>query len=122
MRASLGYWKLTLAVSTGWLSAPAADLAPRADPMLPTDRICHAQLETESAGVFHGVGFVTEIQPETGALTLDHEAIVGLMPEMVMMYRVKTPELSRGLKVGERVGFDLDGESYTILSVKVIPP
>jgi len=122
MTESLGTWMLKLAFSAGWLSAPAADFAPRSDPVLPMGAICHAQLETQTAGVFHGVGIVTEIQAETGALTLDHEDIVGLMPAMVMMYRVATPELSRALRVGDRVGFDLDGKTYTILSVKVISP
>jgi Cu/Ag efflux protein CusF len=66
------------------------------------------------------VGIIKQIQAGTGALTLDHEDIAGLMPAMEMMYRVATPEVSRGLEVGDRVAFDVDGKSYTILSVKLI--
>lgn len=83
----------------------------------PTANLSRAQLETEATGVFHGVGVVTEIDAASGALTLDHEEIKGLMPAMVMMYRVKSPELGQGLRIGDRIGFDLDAKSYTILSV-----
>jgi Cu/Ag efflux protein CusF len=44
------------------------------------------------------------------------------MPAMEMMYRVKAPEISHGLKVGDRVDFEVDGKTYVILSVKLIAP
>ncbi len=122
MSEPFGNWIFPLAVSAGLLPAAGADFASRPDVALPTDVICHARFENVAADVFHGVGVVTEIDAGSGALTLDHEDIVGLMPAMVMMYRVATPELSRMLKVGDRVAFDLDGKTYTILDVKVIAP
>jgi Cu/Ag efflux protein CusF len=122
MTEPLGHWFFTFAVSAGLIFAPGWEVARLADPEFPFSSICHAQFETAASGVFHGVGIVTEIQAETGALTLDHEDIIGLMPAMVMMYRVKSPEISRGLKVGDRVSFAVDGKTYTILSVKLISP
>ena len=76
------------------------------------------QAETAATGIFHGVGVVTAIDAASGALTLDHEDILGLMPAMVMMYRVQSPDLSRGLGVGDRIAFDVDGKTYTIVGVK----
>ncbi len=77
-----------------------------------------AQAETDASGVYHGVGIVKAIQPKTGALTLDHEDIVGFMPAMEMMYKVKSPALANGLKVGDRVEFDVDAKTYTILGAR----
>jgi Cu/Ag efflux protein CusF len=79
-----------------------------------------AQAETAATGVFHGVGVVTAIDAASGALTLDHEEIKGLMPAMVMMYRVQSRDVSEGLGVGDRIAFDVDGKSYTIVGVKLL--
>jgi Cu/Ag efflux protein CusF len=76
--------------------------------------------ETSATGIFRGVGVTTEIDAKTGALTLDHEDIKGLMPAMVMMYRVATPDLSTGLKKGDKIAFDIDAQRYTITAVKLL--
>lgn len=76
--------------------------------------------ETAATGIFHGVGVVKAIDTATGALTLDHEEIKGFMPAMVMMYRVKPRKLSAGLRVGDKIGFDIDAKPYTIVGVKII--
>jgi Cu/Ag efflux protein CusF len=76
--------------------------------------------ETDAKGIFHGVGVVAEIDVSTGALTLDHEDIEGLMPAMIMMYRVASPDLSRGLRKGDRIAFDIDAARYTITAVKLL--
>lgn len=96
-------------------SSPLADAA--------TDwasaHVCVAQAEETSAtGVFHGVGVVTAIDAASGALTLDHEDIKGLMPAMEMMYRVESRDLDAGLSVGDRIAFDIDAKRYTIVGVK----
>ena len=78
--------------------------------------------EIEASGTFHGVGVVTAIDSGSGALTLDHDDIPGLMPAMVMMYRVASPDLDRGLAVGDRVAFDIDGGSLTISAVRKLGP
>jgi len=44
------------------------------------------------------------------------------MPAMVMMYRVKSRDVSAGLGVGDRITFDVDGKSYTIVGVQRLRP
>jgi Cu/Ag efflux protein CusF len=86
----------------------------------PAPSFWRVQAETGAVGVFHGVGVVTAIDAASGALTLDHEEIKGLMAAMEMMYRVESPDISEGLGVGDRIAFDLDGKSYTIVGVKLL--
>jgi Cu/Ag efflux protein CusF len=120
MNEPLIHWIGALVLSVGLTFPLSGGLSDRSEAILPEGAICHAQLETDAQGVFHGVGIVKQIEAVSGALTLDHEDIVGLMPAMEMMYRVKTPEVSQGLKVGDRVEFEVEGKNYTILSVKVV--
>jgi Cu/Ag efflux protein CusF len=99
--------------------ARAADLFPdRGLATSPAPRLWFAQAATPAAGVFHGFGVVMAIDAASRALTLDHEEIKGLMPAMEMMYRVQSPDLSRGLGVGDRIAVDLDAASYTIVAVE----
>jgi Cu/Ag efflux protein CusF len=76
--------------------------------------------ESAASGVFHGVGTVTAVNAAKGWLTLDHKAIDGFMGAMEMMYRVEPPRLAVGLKVGDRVAFDIDAGRYAIVGVKVL--
>jgi Cu/Ag efflux protein CusF len=74
--------------------------------------------ETGASGIFFGRGVVKAVAPSTGALTLDHGAIKGCMPAMAMMYRVKSPDLSKDLQPGDEVNFTIDGAKYLIVDVK----
>jgi Cu/Ag efflux protein CusF len=74
----------------------------------------------EPEGIFRGVGVVTAIDAATGALTLNHDEIKGLMPAMEMMYRVDPRSLSEGLRPGDKIDFDVDAKTYTIRDVKLI--
>jgi Cu/Ag efflux protein CusF len=76
--------------------------------------------ETGAEGIFFGHGVVTAIESGTGALTLDHDAIKGCMPAMVMMYRVERPDLSRDLRPGDAIDFTIDGGRYVILEATVV--
>jgi Cu/Ag efflux protein CusF len=76
--------------------------------------------ETAASGVFHGVGTVKAVDSAKGWLTLDHKAIDGLMGAMEMMYRVDPPRLTAGLRVGDRVAFDIDAGRYAVVGVKVL--
>jgi Cu/Ag efflux protein CusF len=76
--------------------------------------------ETGAEGIFFGHGLVTSVEPETGWLTLAHDDIMGCMPAMEMMFRVRAPELSRDLKPGDTVDFTIDGGDYVILDVKLV--
>ena len=76
--------------------------------------------ETGAAGIFFGYGVVEAVQPGTGAVTLDHDAIKGCMPAMTMIYWVATPELSRDLRPGDSIDFTLDGARYVIVETSVV--
>jgi Cu(I)/Ag(I) efflux system protein CusF len=54
-----------------------------------------------------GVGVITEIDAEHGGITLKHEPIPSLgWPSMTMPFNVDPPSLLKGLKVGQKIGFD----------------
>ena len=92
------------------------------------DRLAWAQVctspavaeESQASGVYRGVGVVTAVDPAKGWLTLDHEAIKGFMGAMEMMYRVEPPRLSAGLRVGDRIAFDIEAGRFAIVGVKVL--
>ena len=42
------------------------------------------------------------------------------MPAMEMMFRVRTPEVSRGLHPGDTIDFTIDGGHYVILDAKLV--
>lgn len=76
--------------------------------------------ETGETGIFFGHGVVRAIEPRTGALTLDHNAIKGCMPAMEMMFRVERPDLSRSLRPGDAINFTIDGGRYVILDATIV--
>jgi Cu(I)/Ag(I) efflux system protein CusF len=106
---------VALAAASGAVSDERADRV--AWPLCTS--LAHAQ-ESEASGVFHGVGVVKAVDSAKGWLTLDHEAIKGFMGAMEMMYRVEPPRLTAGLRVGDRVAFDIDAGRYAIVGVKVL--
>ncbi len=58
-----------------------------------------------------GIGTVTAIEPAKGTVTLNHGEISGLhWPAMTMGFRAK-PELLSGIKVGDKVVFEIDWDS-----------
>lgn len=76
--------------------------------------------EMATTGIFAGHGVVEAVQSGTGALTLDHDDIKGFMPAMEMMYRVKTPDLSKNLRPGDVIDFKIDAAKYLIVDVKLV--
>ena len=75
--------------------------------------------EMATQGIFSGHGVVKAVQSESGALTLAHDDIKGFMPAMEMMYRVKTPDLSKDLRPGDVIDFKIDAAKYVIVEVKL---
>ncbi|HEX3366788.1 copper-binding protein [Phenylobacterium sp.] len=54
-----------------------------------------------------GVGVVTEINAEEAVVTLKHEPIPALgWPTMTMPFHLASPDLLKGLKVGQKIAFD----------------
>jgi len=121
MMTRVGYARALWSAATIMTAAPVAVCSDQAFPALPILRIASVSAqETAARGVFHGVGVVTAIDAATGALTLDHEDIKGLMPAMIMMYRVASPTLSKGLRAGDKIAFDIDAKRYTITRVRLL--
>ena len=76
--------------------------------------------ETGAEGVFYGRGLVKAVEPGTGWLTLAHNDIMGCMPAMEMTFRVRAPEVSRGLRLGDTIDFTLDGGKFIILDTRLV--
>ena len=79
-----------------------------------------AAQESAAEGIFHGHGVVKAGAPGTGWLTVSHDDIKGFMPAMEMMYKVRSPEISRDLHPGDEIDFDIDAAKYVIVDVKLI--
>jgi Cu/Ag efflux protein CusF len=79
--------------------------------------------QTAAAAVTRSVGVVKVMDPAIGRVAISHEPIPALKwPAMTMSFRI-SPELAKGLKVGQKIEFDflpkdMDG---TITTVKVLP-
>jgi Cu/Ag efflux protein CusF len=67
-----------------------------------------------------GFGVVTDINDETGSLTVNHEDIPGLMPKMEMLFRVDPPSLSKGVRPGDRIQFLVEAKTFKIRELKVV--
>jgi Cu(I)/Ag(I) efflux system protein CusF len=64
-----------------------------------------------------GVGVVRAVNPKSGSITIDHEAIPSLgWPAMTMGFKVADPALLVGIQPGAKVRFQLTGHTVTALS------
>jgi Cu/Ag efflux protein CusF len=70
--------------------------------------------------LYRGVGVVTDVNQETGSLTVNHEDIPGLMPRMEMLFRVEPRHLSEGVRPGDRIEFSVEAKTYKIRELKVV--
>lgn len=69
-----------------------------------------------------GVGTVTAIDAAKGMVTLDHGDIAELQwPAMKMGFAIK-PELLSGIKVGDKVAFEIDwdGKAGTVTKIETV--
>ena len=76
--------------------------------------------ETGAEGIFYGRGLVKAVEPRTGWLTISHNDIMGCMPAMEMMYRVRAPDVSKDLRPGDTIDFTIDAAKYVILDVRLV--
>lgn len=69
-----------------------------------------------------GVGTVIDVRADLRQIMLDHDAIAGLMPAMRMTFDVPDTALFSGIRVGDRIRFDLvaDGEHFRIVAIEKI--
>jgi Cu(I)/Ag(I) efflux system protein CusF len=85
---------------------------------------CDAPSDAEDVShIYVAHGSVTEIRPDNNSLVLNHGPIEALgWGSMIMPFRVEDPSLLEGLKVGDKVRFDLTvnstGSDYFISDVE----
>ena len=62
------------------------------------------------------VGRVTAVDSDKKTVTIDHEAIEGLMSAMEMPYKLDNPQLTKGIKPGDQIRGRLEvrGPDYVI--------
>ncbi|MFA9204683.1 MAG: copper-binding protein [Flavobacteriales bacterium] len=75
------------------------------------------------AKVAHGVGVIKSIDVKTAMITLNHQAIKELnWPPMSMGFKVADPKLLDGLKVGQKVAFELksQGTKEVVTAITVV--
>jgi len=70
----------------------------------------------------HGTGVVKAIDPATGTVTISHEPIAELSwPAMTMAFKVAQPDLLKGITVGNKVQFALQGKTMAAVIVSLKP-
>ncbi|MBN8763757.1 MAG: hypothetical protein BGP20_07590 [Thiobacillus sp. 63-78] len=86
----------------------------RAEPAAPPAAQAHVMTD----------GVVRRVDAANGKLTLRHGPIVNLdMPAMTMVFRVRPPELMKGLKVGDAVKFHVErlDNALTVTAIQPAP-
>lgn len=76
------------------------------------DLKANAVIKTER---YQSVGVVKSIDIDTDRITVDHEEIPGYMSAMEMNEMVADHELLGGLKVGDRVEFEIERRGSTVI-------
>ncbi|MDB5463003.1 MAG: hypothetical protein JWP23_1392 [Phenylobacterium sp.] len=100
MRAYL----LALATILTLAAVEAATAQPAAKPMGDMKGMSMPASATKTG---RGTGVITEIDPKAETLTIKHEPVASLgWPAMTMSFRAVPPSLLKGLKVGQKIGFD----------------
>jgi Cu/Ag efflux protein CusF len=60
-------------------------------------------------------GVVRAVLPEAALIVISHEEIPGVMTPMTMGFRVASPEISDGVRVGDEVRFTLRGAAGSLV-------
>ncbi|MBK7707852.1 MAG: copper-binding protein [Acidobacteria bacterium] len=68
---------------------------------------------------YKSTGVIKKVDAETGKLTLDHEDIPGYMAAMEMTESVKDRSSLSGVKVGDRVDFEIERTGASIIISKI---
>lgn len=85
-----------------------------AAPVAAQDHAHHAP--AQAAAKVQAAGVVKAVDAKTNTVTLAHEPIAALgWPAMTMSFKVASPSLLKGLKTGDRVLFDLQGQQITAI-------
>jgi len=85
----------------------AAETAAAQPAVKPMGDMKGMSMPTAAAKTGKGTGVITDIDPKAATLTLKHEPVASLgWPAMTMSFRAVPPSLLKGLKVGQKIGFD----------------
>ena len=77
--------------------------------------------EPAKAAVNRSKGVVKELDAKKGTVTLSHEAVPSInWPAMTMAFKV-TPELAKGIQVGQKVDFEFEAKGMTATITKISP-
>ena len=91
-------------------ASSASDMTPSAmSDMSPMANMSGMAMDTDAgAKTGSGVGEITAIDKTAGTLTIKHDAIPAVdWPAMTMAFKATPPALLDGLKVGEKIKFDV---------------
>jgi len=68
-------------------------------------------------------GVVVGVDRAAGEITLDHEAVPGLMEAMKMPFPVSDPQILEGVEPGQQVEFDVEyrGGMFTVTAIRRTP-
>lgn len=70
--------------------------------------------------VYRTVGVIEKINAEKGVVTINHEKIEGFMPAMTMDFNVRRKSMLNGLQVGDKVDFDIEDRTLSIVRISKI--
>lgn len=64
-----------------------------------------------------GVGKIVAVVPQSQEIVIAHDEIKGVMEAMTMGYKVSSPALLKGIKVGDKIYFTLDIEKRSVTKI-----
>jgi len=77
--------------------------------------------EPAKATIHRSKGVVKELDAKKGTVTLSHDAVPSInWPAMTMAFKV-TPELAKGIQVGQKVDFEFEAKGMTATITKIAP-
>ena len=113
--------RMTLALTGALIAAVAYADQQQMSPNMPGMAAMPGMQHGTKAAEAHGVGVIRAIDTAQGTITLQHQAITSLgWPAMTMTFKVASPEVLKGIKVGEKVQFTLHtaGMAGTVTAIK----
>ena len=112
---------ITLAIAAALIATPVFANPQQMDPNMPGMAGMH---EATPADV-QGVGVVKAVDTAKNTITLQHEAIAAIgWPAMTMTFKLASPDLLKGVKVGDKVRFSLHpaGIASTVTAIAPAQP
>jgi Cu(I)/Ag(I) efflux system protein CusF len=112
---------ITFAITAALFTAPVFANPQQMDPNMPGMAGMHESKPADA----QGVGVVKAVDTPKGTVTLQHEAIAAIgWPAMTMTFKLASPDLLKGVKVGDKVRFSLHpaGMASTVTAIAPAQP